>query len=187
MWILGGVIGVFFVIDMFLFFFFWEMMLVLMYFLIVLWGYKVFDGKMCIMVVIKFFIYIQVSGLVMLIVILVLVFVYYNVIGVWIFNYEELLNMLMFSGVEYLLMLGFFIVFVVKMLVVLLYGWLLDVYFQVLIVGFVDFVGILLKIVVYGLLCFFLLLFLNVLVEFVLIVMWLGVIGIFYGVWMVFV
>lgn len=58
MWILGGVIGVFFVIDMFLFFFFWEMMLVSMYFLIVLWGYKVFDGKTRITAVIKFFIYI---------------------------------------------------------------------------------------------------------------------------------
>ncbi len=32
MWILGGVIGVFLAIDMFLFFFFWEMMLVPMYF-----------------------------------------------------------------------------------------------------------------------------------------------------------
>ena len=36
MWILGGVIGVFLAIDMFLFFFFWEMMLVPMYFLIAL-------------------------------------------------------------------------------------------------------------------------------------------------------
>lgn len=40
MWILGGVIGVFLAIDMFLFFFFWEMMLVPMYFLIALWGIK---------------------------------------------------------------------------------------------------------------------------------------------------
>ncbi|XNM60412.1 hypothetical protein ACLK1T_22385 [Escherichia coli] len=38
MWILGGVIGVFLAIDMFLFFFFWEMMLVPMYFLIALSG-----------------------------------------------------------------------------------------------------------------------------------------------------
>ncbi|CDL10538.1 NADH-ubiquinone oxidoreductase subunit M [Klebsiella pneumoniae] len=45
MWILGGVIGVFLAIDMFLFFFFWEMMLVPMYFLIALWGHKASDGK----------------------------------------------------------------------------------------------------------------------------------------------
>jgi uncharacterized membrane protein len=45
LWILGGVIGVFLAIDMFLFFFFWEMMLVPMYFLIALWGHKASDGK----------------------------------------------------------------------------------------------------------------------------------------------
>ncbi|MTD67590.1 NADH-quinone oxidoreductase subunit M, partial [Escherichia coli] len=40
MWILGGVIGVFLAIDMFLLCFFWDMMLVPMYFLIALWGPK---------------------------------------------------------------------------------------------------------------------------------------------------
>lgn len=45
MWILGGVIGVFLAIDMFLFFFFWEMMLVPMYFLIALWGIKLLTVK----------------------------------------------------------------------------------------------------------------------------------------------
>ena len=44
--------------------------------------------------------------------------------GVWTFNYEELLNTPMSSGVEYLLMLGFFIAFAVKMPVVPLHGWL---------------------------------------------------------------
>ncbi|GKS62980.1 hypothetical protein YTPLAS72_02840 [Nitrospira sp.] len=36
---LGGVIGVFLAIDLFLFFFFWELMLVPMYLLIVIWGH----------------------------------------------------------------------------------------------------------------------------------------------------
>lgn len=92
MWILGGVIGVFLAIDMFLFFFFWEMMLVPMYFLIALWGHKASDGKTRITAATKFFIYTQASGLVMLIAILALVFVHYNATGVWTFNYEELLN-----------------------------------------------------------------------------------------------
>ena len=65
MWILGGVIGVFLAIDMFLFFFFWEMMLVPMYFLIALWGHKASDGKTRITAATKFFIYTQASGLVM--------------------------------------------------------------------------------------------------------------------------
>ncbi len=45
LWILGGVLGVFMAVDLFLFFFFWEMMLVPMYFLIALWGHSVTDGK----------------------------------------------------------------------------------------------------------------------------------------------
>src|SRR5689334_15909986 len=36
---LGGVIGVFLAIDLFLFFFFWELMLVPMYLLIIIWGH----------------------------------------------------------------------------------------------------------------------------------------------------
>lgn len=127
---LGGVIGVFLAIDMFLFFFFWEMMLVPMYFLIALWGHKASDGKTRITAATKFFIYTRASGLVMLIAILALVFVHYNATGVWTFNYEELLNTPMSSGVEYLLMLGFFIAFAVKMPVVPLHGWLPDAHSQ---------------------------------------------------------
>ncbi|STV23689.1 NADH-ubiquinone oxidoreductase subunit M [Klebsiella pneumoniae subsp. pneumoniae] len=92
MWILGGVIGVFLAIDMFLFFFFWEMMLVPMYFLIALWGHKASDGKTRITAATKFFIYTQASGLVMLIAILALAFVHFNATGVWTFNYEDLLK-----------------------------------------------------------------------------------------------
>lgn len=92
LWILGGVIGVFLAIDMFLFFFFWEMMLVPMYFLIALWGHKASDGKTRIAAATKFFIYTQASGLIMLIAILGLVFVHYKATGVWTFNYENLLK-----------------------------------------------------------------------------------------------
>ena len=45
LWSLGGVIGVFIAIDMFLFFFFWEMMLLPIYFLIALWGHSGTAGK----------------------------------------------------------------------------------------------------------------------------------------------
>ena len=38
--VLGGVIGVFLAIDLFLFFFFWEVMLVPMYLLIAIWGHE---------------------------------------------------------------------------------------------------------------------------------------------------
>ncbi|MGL5977334.1 MAG: proton-conducting transporter membrane subunit, partial [Aeromonas sobria] len=73
LWILGGVLGVFMALDLFLFFFFWEMMLVPMYFLIALWGHSVTDGKSRINAATKFFIYTQVSGLIMLVAIIGLV------------------------------------------------------------------------------------------------------------------
>ena len=186
MWILGGVIGVFLSIDMFLFFFFWEMMLVPMYFLIALWGHKASDGKTRISAATKFFIYTQASGLVMLIAILALVFVHYNATGVWTFSYEELLKTPMSHTVEYLLMLGFFIAFAVKMPVVPLHGWLPDAHSQAPTAGSVDLAGILLKTAAYGLLRFSLLLFPNASAEFAPIAMWLGIIGIFYGAWMAF-
>lgn len=186
MWILGGVIGVFLSIDLFLFFFFWEMMLVPMYFLIALWGHKASDGKTRISAATKFFIYTQASGLVMLIAILGLVFVHYNATNVWTFNYEQLLQTPMSSGVEYLLMLGFFIAFAVKMPVVPLHGWLPDAHSQAPTAGSVDLAGILLKTAAYGLLRFSLPLFPNASAEFAPIAMCLGIIGIFYGAWMAF-
>ena len=186
LWILGGVIGVFLAIDLFLFFFFWEMMLVPMYFLIALWGHKASDGKTRITAATKFFIYTQASGLVMLVAILALVFVHYNATGVWTFNYEDLLKTPMSHTVEYVLMLGFFIAFAVKMPVVPLHGWLPDAHSQAPTAGSVDLAGILLKTAAYGLLRFSLPLFPNASAEFAPIAMWLGIVGIFYGAWMAF-
>ena len=92
----------------------------------------------------------------------------------------------MSHGVEYLLMLGFFIAFAVKMPVVPLHGWLPDAHSQAPTAGSVDLAGILLKTAAYGLLRFALPLFPNASAEFAPIAMWLGVIGIFYGAWMAF-
>ncbi|AKC32001.1 NADH-quinone oxidoreductase subunit M [Candidatus Pantoea carbekii] len=181
MWILGGVIGVFLAIDMFLFFFFWEMMLVPMYFLIALWGHKASDGKTRITAATKFFIYTQSSGLIMLVAILTLVFVHYKTTGFLTFDYEELLHTKMSHTVEYLLMLGFFIAFAVKMPVVPFHGWLPDAHSQAPTAGSVDLAGILLKTAAYGLLRFSLPLFPNASAEFAPFAIWLGNIGIFYG------
>ncbi|GAA0494083.1 NADH-quinone oxidoreductase subunit M [Tatumella punctata] len=186
MWILGGVVGVFLSMDMFLFFFFWELMLVPMYFLIALWGHKASDGKTRISAATKFFIYTQASGLVMLIAILGLVFVHFDATGVLTFSYEQLLNTPMSYPVQYLLMLGFFIAFAVKMPVVPLHGWLPDAHSQAPTAGSVDLAGILLKTAAYGLLRFSLPLFPQASAEFAPIAMGLGLLGIFYGAWMAF-
>ena len=181
MWILGGVIGVFLAIDMFLFFFFWEMMLVPMYFLIALWGHSVTDGKSRINAATKFFIYTQASGLIMLVAILGLVLTHHAATGVFTFNYQELLNTPMSSTVQWLLMLGFFIAFAVKMPLVPLHGWLPDAHSQAPTAGSVDLAGILLKTAAYGLLRFTLPLFPEASAEFAPYAMVLGLIGIVYG------
>ncbi|MDH1263604.1 MULTISPECIES: NADH-quinone oxidoreductase subunit M [unclassified Pseudomonas] len=181
MWILGGVVGVFLAIDLFLFFFFWEMMLVPMYFLIALWGHSGSKGHSRINAATKFFIYTQASGLIMLVAILALVFVHFNQTGVLTFNYADLLKTQLAPGTEYLLMLGFFIAFAVKFPVVPFHSWLPDAHAQAPTAGSVDLAGILLKTAAYGLIRFALPLFPNASAEFAPIAMGLGVFAIIYG------
>ena len=181
MWILGGVVGVFLAIDLFLFFFFWEMMLVPMYFLIALWGHSGSTGKSRITAATKFFIYTQASGLIMLVAILALVFVHYSQTGALTFAYAELLKTHLAPGTEYLLMLGFFAAFAVKFPVVPVHSWLPDAHAQAPTAGSVDLAGILLKTAAYGLIRFALPLFPNASAEFAPIAMGLGVFAIIYG------
>ncbi len=181
MWILGGVVGVFLALDLFLFFFFWEMMLVPMYFLIALWGHSGDGKKTRITAATKFFIYTQASGLIMLVAILGLVFFYQSVTGEFTFDYARLLGTQLPPTVEYVLMLGFFIAFAVKLPVVPVHSWLPDAHAQAPTAGSVDLAGILLKTAAYGLLRFALPLFPNASAEFAPIAMALGLVGIFYG------
>jgi len=66
----------------------------------------------------------------MLIAIIGLVLVHYQTTEVWTFNYNLLLQTPMSPQIEYLLMLGFFIAFAVKMPVVPLHAWLPDAHSQ---------------------------------------------------------
>ncbi len=184
LWSLGGVIGVFLAIDLFLFFFFWEMMLVPIYFLIALWGHDVV-GKTKEYAATKFFIYTQASGLIMLIGILVLVIISYAQTGVVSFNYNDLLGTSL-GGWEYPIMLCFFIGFAVKLPIVPFHGWLPDAHAQAPTAGSVDLAGVLIKTAAYGLIRFVLPLFPVASQEFAPIAITLGTIGIFYGAWLAF-
>ncbi|MXP50884.1 NADH-quinone oxidoreductase subunit M [Pantoea sp. SoEX] len=186
MWIIGGIIGVLLSIDMFLFFFFWEIMLIPMCFLISFWGNEASTTKIRVNAATKFFIYTQISGLFMLVAIIGLAFTYYQSTGVWNFNYEQLLKTSMSHNIEYILMLGIFIAFAIKLPIVPFHGWLLDTQSQTSNSGSIDLVGILIKTSVYGLIRFSIPLFPNVLSEFAPIEICLGIISIFYGAWMAF-
>ncbi|MGH8540409.1 MAG: NADH-quinone oxidoreductase subunit M, partial [Stenotrophobium sp.] len=185
-WNLGGVVGVFLALDMFLFFFLWEMMLVPMYFLIALWGHNTPGGKGRIYAAMKFFIFTQASGLVMLIAILGLVVANYHNTGVMTFDYNDLLKAHLSPQVSYLLMLGFFVAFAVKMPVFPFHTWLPDAHSQAPTAGSVDLAGILLKTAAYGMLRFSLPLFPEASASFAPVAMWLGIIGIIYAALMAF-
>ncbi len=185
LWSLGGVIGVFMAIDLFLFFFFWEMMLVPIYFLIAIWGHDVVGGKTKEYAATKFFIYTQASGLIMLIGILLLVIFSHANTGVYSFNYNDLLGTPM-GGWEYPIMLCFFIGFAVKLPIIPFHGWLPDAHAQAPTAGSVDLAGVLIKTAAYGLIRFVLPLFPAASQEFAPIAMTLGTIGIFYGAWLAF-
>ena len=188
LWSLGGVIGVFISLDMFLFFFFWEMMLVPVYFLIALWGHAGSDGKSRIYAANKFFIFTQAGGLIMLVGILALVLVNYQATGVLSFDYDALLgaHQYMSPNLEMALMLTFFVAFAVKLPIVPVHSWLPDAHAQAPTAGSVDLAGILLKTAAYGLLRFGLPFFPNASAEFAPIAMWLGIFGVFYGAFLAF-
>lgn len=185
LWSLGGVIGVFLAIDLFLFFFFWEMMLVPIYFLIALWGHDVVGGNSKEYAATKFFIYTQASGLIMLIGILILVIINYATRGVVSFNYNDLLGVPL-GGWEYPIMLCFFIGFAVKLPIMPFHGWLPDAHAQAPTAGSVDLAGVLIKTAAYGLIRFVLPLFPAASQDFAPIAITLGTIGIFYGAWLAF-
>ncbi len=191
LWSLGGVIGVFLAIDLFLFFFFWEMMLLPIYFLIALWGHDVKDkdGKIIkpkSMAATKFFIYTQASGFVMLIWIFMLVLIHYAQSGgVLSFHYEDLLGVHL-GKYEYIIMLCFFIGFAVKLPVFPLHSWLPDAHAQAPTAGSVDLAGILIKTAAFGLLRFVIPLFPVASAQFAPIAITLGLIGVFYGAWAAF-
>ena len=180
LWVMAGVVGVFTALDLFLFFFFWEVMLIPMYFLIAIWGHenKAYAAM-------KFFLFTQISGLLMLFAILALVYVNYAATGVVTFNYNDLLG-LELGDAGFWLMLGFFIAFVVKLPGVPFHTWLPDAHTQAPTAGSVILAGILLKTGAYGLIRFVIPLFPAASAAFADAAMLLGAVSILYGGYMAY-
>lgn len=181
MWILAGIAGVFLALDLFLFYFAWELMLIPMYFLIAIWGHE-----RRIYAAIKFLLFTQLSGLLMLIAILALYFMHYQATGVYTFQYGDLLGTPLTPVAERWIMLGFVLAFAVKLPVVPLHAWLPDAHAEAPTAGSVILASLLLKTGAYGLLRFVMPLFPNAAQEFTPIALILAVIGIVYGAVMAF-
>ncbi|MCX7047891.1 MAG: NADH-quinone oxidoreductase subunit M [Candidatus Sumerlaeota bacterium] len=176
LWILAGIIGVFTSLDLFLFYFFWELMLIPMYFLIAIWGHenRVYAA-------IKFFLFTQLSGLMMLLAILGLYFVHGRATGRYTFDYTQLLGTQMPPAMALALMLGFLIAFAVKLPVFLFHTWLPDAHTEAPTAGSVILAGLLLKTGAYGMMRFALPLFPEAATHLAPLMMALGAVGIIYG------
>ena len=176
LWTLAGVVGVFTAFDLFLFFFCWEVMLIPMYFLIAIWGHEQRSYA-----AMKFFLFTQVSGLLMLLALLGVVYVHYETSGNLTFDYFALLETEVPPSIARWLMLGFFAAFVVKLPGVPFHSWLPDAHTQAPTGASVILAGILLKTGAYGLIRFLIALFPQAAMEFRWPAMLLGALSIGYG------
>jgi NADH-quinone oxidoreductase subunit M len=151
-------------------------MLIPMYFLIAIWGHE-----RRVYAAVKFFLFTQLSGLLMLISILALYVIHHNATGVYTFEYSELIGTSMPLHVAIWVMLGFFIAFAVKLPMVPVHTWLPDAHTEAPTAGSVILAGLLLKTGAYGLLRFVVPLFPAAAHWFSPIATILGAIGIIYG------
>jgi len=175
LWTLAGVVGVFTALDLFLFFFFWEVMLIPMYFIIAIWGHE--NKNYAAM---KFFIFTQISGMLMLVSILVMAYLHYSQFGFFSFDYVDLLNVNTAGPLEMFVMLGFFIAFTTKLPSFPFHSWLPDAHSQAPTPGSVILAGVLLKTGAYGLIRFAVPLFPDASMQFAPIAMTLAAISILY-------
>jgi NADH-quinone oxidoreductase subunit M len=144
-----------------------------MYFLIGMWGY----GRR-IYAAMKFFLFTLAGSLLMLVAI---IFLYFNAPGDPTFNYETLLGTPFSLPVQRLLFLAFFASFAVKVPLVPLHTWLPDAHTEAPTAGSVLLAAVLLKLGAYGLIRFAIPLFPDAARELAPVVMALAIIGIVYG------
>jgi NADH-quinone oxidoreductase subunit M len=176
MFVLAGIMGVFLAVDLFLFYFFWELMLIPMYFLIDIWGHERRHYA-----AVKFFLFTQASGLLMLVAILALYFIHHSATGQYTFDYTRLVGTHLDPTTATLLMLGFAAAFLVKLPAVPFHTWLPDAHTEAPTAGSVILAGLLLKTGAYGFLKFVLPLFPEAAHQWAPVFMTLGVVGIVYG------
>ncbi|WDE13371.1 complex I subunit 4 family protein [Thalassomonas haliotis] len=177
----AGIIGVFTAVDLFLFFFFWEVMLLPMTAIIAIWGHENRHFA-----AIKFFIFTQVSSLLMLVAIILMAATHYQQTGQLSFYYPDWLALELPLEYARWLMLGFFIAFAVKLPSVPVHSWLPDAHTQAPTAGSVLLAGVLLKTGAYGLIRFVIFLFPEASQGFAPLAALLGVVSILYGAKMAF-
>ncbi|ADC89841.1 proton-translocating NADH-quinone oxidoreductase, chain M [Thermocrinis albus DSM 14484] len=142
-------VGVFGSLDLIVFYVFYELTLVPMFFVIGVWGYK-----LRLYSAYKFFIYIFVSSLFLLLGIVTVAVEHYRQFGKFSFFYFDLINNHYPLGLEIFLFVLFLIAFAVKTPVVPFHTWLPDAHGEAPTAGSVVLAALLLKMGTYALLRF---------------------------------
>lgn len=142
-------VGVFASLDLMVFYVFYELTLVPMFFVIGIWGYKLRMYSAY-----KFFIYIFVSSLFLLLGIVSIAVQHYKQFGKFSFNYFDLINNRYSLEFELFMFLLFLIAFAVKTPIVPFHTWLPDAHGEAPTAGSVVLAAILLKMGTYALLRF---------------------------------
>lgn len=181
----GALLGVFVVLDLFVFYIFWEMTLIPMFFLILVWGGD--DRKYASM---KFFIYTFTASVIMLVGILVMYFHTGDISGVsgtMTGHHFSLLEMnsemIQSEGLRHLVWILLLIGFATKMPSVPVHTWLPDAHVQAPTAGSMILAGVMLKMGAYGFLRVAVSLFPESTVVFTPILVILGMVSLVYGAW----
>jgi NADH-quinone oxidoreductase subunit M len=171
-----GMIGTFLAIDLFVFYVFWEVMLIPMYFIIGIWG-----GDRKLYAAIKFVLYTMVGSLLMIVAIIYLYIRNHDATGVWTFDYDTLLKVVL-SPKEQLLCFGAFaLAFCIKVPLFPFHTWLPDAHVEAPTAGSVVLASVMLKFGTYGLLRYAIPFFPDAFVKCAPLLNTLAVIGIIYG------
>ena len=172
-------VGVFTSFDLIVFYVFYELVLIPMLFAIGIWGYK-----LKLYSAYKFFIYIFVSSLFLLLGIVSVAVQHYVQFGKFSFSYFDLVNNTYPIGFEVFLFLLFFIAFAVKTPLVPFHTWLPDAHGEAPTAGSVVLAAILLKMGTYALLRFNIGLFPEATLTLMPFLVAVGIITIIYASWM---
>jgi NADH-quinone oxidoreductase subunit M len=171
-----GMIGTFLATDLFVFYTFWEVMLIPMYFIIGIWG-----GDRKLYAAIKFVLYTMVGSLLMIVAIIYLYIRNHDATGVWTFDYDTLLKVVL-SPREQLFCFGAFaLAFCIKVPLFPFHTWLPDAHVEAPTAGSVVLASVMLKFGTYGLLRYAIPFFPDAFVRCAPLLNTLAVIGIIYG------
>jgi NADH-quinone oxidoreductase subunit M len=181
MWSLGAVTGAFLAIDLFLFYVFWELMLIPLFLLILIWGH---EGR--VYAALKFFIFTQAAGLLLLVGIAALVSAGARISGQTDFGLAHLESLVLAPRTAFWVMLAFFTAFAVKLPAVPVHSWLADAHTEAPLAGSLVLAGVVLKVGGYGLIRFAVPLFPDAAVAVAPAARVMGVAGILYGALMAF-